>query len=232
MIGFNIFSLLAYLILYGVAGSLSIRGFYTITVVIFLQSAKSYKMFLVFLQYYNTLIVAEVNRAEQDSLVSQLLPTQVFEMLKNSSINSKIELTNTYDDVTLLFADIAGFTKYSSTVKPVQVVDMLRSLFTEFDKCCLRYNVYKVYTIGDCYVVLGFLNAAKRNPVNEAKNVVKMGLSMIDIIRTVREKIDFDELDMRIGIHTVLHTLIFRDPLLEELLEQISFDTTYTERMY
>ncbi len=80
---------------------------------------------------------------------------------------------------------------------------MLRSLFTEFDKCCLKFKVYKVYTIGDCYVVMGFTNAYKRNPVEEANNVVRMGLSMIQIIRTVRELIDFPELDMRIGIHTV-----------------------------
>jgi len=105
--------------------------------------------------------------------------------------------------VTLLFADISGFTKYSSSVSAEQVVNMLRSLFTEFDKCCLKFKVYKVYTIGDCYVVMGFTNAYKRNPVEEANNVVRMGLSMIQIIRTVRELIDFPELDMRIGIHTV-----------------------------
>jgi len=40
---------------------------------------------------------------------------------------------------------------------------MLRNLFTEFDKLCQRYNVYKMYTIGDCYVVMGFTNSAKRN---------------------------------------------------------------------
>jgi len=40
---------------------------------------------------------------------------------------------------------------------------MLRNLFTEFDKLCQKYNVYKMYTIGDCYVVMGFTNSAKRN---------------------------------------------------------------------
>lgn len=116
---------------------------------------------------------------------------------------NKLDLTDEFDDVTLLFADIAGFTKYSSSVTANQVVFMLRSLFTEFDKCCLRYKVYKVYTIGDCYVVMGFTNAARRNPVEEAKNVVKMGLSMIEIIRQERDKVGFKDLDMRIGIHTV-----------------------------
>ena len=80
---------------------------------------------------------------------------------------------------------------------------MLTKLFTKFDKECVRYKVYKVYTIGDCYVVLGFINANQRNPVEEAKNVVKMGLSMIEIIRIVRTEANFNLLDMRIGIHTV-----------------------------
>lgn len=50
--------------------------------------------------------------------------------------------------MTILFADIAGFTKFSSSVTPSEVVQMLRELFIEFDKICLKYNVYKLYTIG------------------------------------------------------------------------------------
>jgi class 3 adenylate cyclase len=124
-----------------------------------------------------------------------------------------LALTDEFQDVTLLYADIAGFTKYSSSVTPAQVVIMLRNLFTEFDKSCLKYKVYKVYTIGDCYVVMGFTNALKRNPVEEAKNVVKMGLSMIEIIRNVRNIINFHDLDMRIGIHTVKIFFIFKKNL-------------------
>ena len=81
---------------------------------------------------------------------------------------------------------------------------MLKNLFTEFDKVCVKHQVYKVYTIGDCYVVMGFLQAKDRDPVREANNVVRMGLSMIDIIRKVRILINFNDLDMRIGIHTVI----------------------------
>ena len=135
---------------------------------------------------------------------------KAFERLKNTNALSKFDLTDEFDDVTLLFADIAGFTKYSSSVNAEQVVTMLRSLFTEFDKCCLKFKVYKVYTIGDCYVVMGFTNAQKRNPVEEAANVVKMGLNMIQIIRTVRNVINFHDLDMRIGIHTVKNVFFLR----------------------
>lgn len=83
----------------------------------------------------------------------------------------KLELSDIIENCTLLFADIAGFTAYSSSVSPEQVVRMLRSLMTEFDKEALRHNVYKVYTIGgkflfilDCYVVMGLNNLNNRQP--------------------------------------------------------------------
>lgn len=86
---------------------------------------------------------------------------------------------------------------------------MLRDLFTEFDKMCLSYNLYKVYTIGDCYVVSGLFNPNEvRDPVEEAINVLCMGFSMIDIIKRVRNKLNFHKLDMRIGIHTVIFFLL------------------------
>lgn len=80
---------------------------------------------------------------------------------------------------------------------------MLRNLFTEFDKICLKYLVYKLYTIGDCYVVMGLISANDRNPAQEAKNVVEMGYRMLEKIRKVRNLVNHQNLDMRIGIHTV-----------------------------
>ena len=65
--------------------------------------------------------------------------------------------------------------------------------------------MYKVYTIGDCYVVLGFINSANRKPELEALNTVKLGLEMVEIIGDVRKKINFPGLDMRIGVHTVFN---------------------------
>lgn len=131
-----------------------------------------------------------------------MLPKHAYEKLKNQNIENKLELTERFEGATILFADIKGFTSYSNKNTPVQVVKMLRQLFEEFDKLCLRYNVYKVYTIGDCYVVLGFTNCYQRDYLQEAKNVVNMGLAMVETIQRVREVLDFPDLDMRIGVHT------------------------------
>ena len=67
----------------------------------------------------------------------------------------KLELSDVIENATLLFADISGFTAYSSSVSAEHVVDMLKELMTEFDKAAILNQVYKVYTIGDCYVALG-----------------------------------------------------------------------------
>ncbi|EGR32591.1 hypothetical protein IMG5_076210 [Ichthyophthirius multifiliis] len=92
---------------------------------------------------------------------------------------------------------------------------MLRELFTKFDQKCQQNKVYKLYTIGDCYVVMGLINIKNRNYIQEAQNgkkkkiknikiqkVINLGFSMIEIIQEVRQIINYDELDMRIGIHT------------------------------
>jgi phospholipid-translocating ATPase len=56
--------------------------------------------------------------------------------LRDSTIFNKSDLIDEFHDVTMLFADIKGFTEYSNTQKPEGVVTMLRNLFTEFDKMC------------------------------------------------------------------------------------------------
>jgi len=142
-----------------------------------------------------------MKKNQQNDLIVNLLPSHILEkFLRNP--HEKLNLTDKFDNVTILFADIAGFTKYSSTVSPTQVVSVLKDLFTEFDKLCLENSVYKLYTIGDCYVVLSLIDAEDRNIDREAMNVVNMGFQMIEIIKDVKKK-NFLDIDMRIGIHTV-----------------------------
>ena len=109
-----------------------------------------------------------------------------------------------FQNVTILFADIVNFTKYSGSVTPTEVVDMLRELFTAFDKLALEFNVFKLYTIGDCYVVIGLVNSQNRDYMEESRNVLKMGFAMIETIKEINAKDPkYSELNMRIGIHTV-----------------------------
>jgi class 3 adenylate cyclase len=132
------------------------------------------------------------------SFVDRLLPKHVQDYAASDEL-----VGETAENVTLLFADIVGFTSYSAGKTPQEVVSMLSQLFTAFDKECSRLNLYKVYTIGDCYVVMSFLDKnARVSPERECASVVELGFRMIEIIGRVREEIKFDGLHMRIGVHT------------------------------
>ena len=155
---------------------------------------------------YNAVKLNIYHKNQQESLITYLLPPHIFSALtQNNSNNSggSNQIVDIIDNVTILFADIAGFTKYSSSVSALEVLSMLRELFTEFDKLCLNYKVYKLYTIGDCYVVLGFLDIKNRDPSMELLKVLMVAFNMIEIITNVKRRINFNDLNMRIGIHTV-----------------------------
>jgi len=58
-----------------------------------------------------------------------------------------------FPSVAILFADIVGFTKLSATMKPTELVGMLNEVFSTFDALVEKYDLNKVKTIGDCYMV-------------------------------------------------------------------------------
>ena len=180
----NYNSLASFLIFFGLGGSFVLMGNY-----VYLNSEVA---------NFNNYTLGAKTSAKIAEFVDRLLPKHVRESVGNSQT-----IGETASDVTLLFADIVGFTEYSSTRTPEEVVNMLSKLFTAFDKECSKLNLYKVYTIGDCYVVMSFLDLNDRlSPQRECLNVVELGFKMIEIIARVRKEIGFDRLHMRIGIHT------------------------------
>lgn len=149
---------------------------------------------------FNNNIYSGVKDAQIDNFVDRLLPKHV----QRNIGNPVSEYGDVLDDVTLLFADIVGFTKYSAGKSPQEVVNLLSKLFTEFDKECLKLGLYKMYTIGDCYVVMSTTDKDFRMSAREeCELVVKLALSMISVITTVRKALNYEDLHMRIGIHTV-----------------------------
>ena len=150
---------------------------------------------------HNLNIANSIKKTQQKTLVRYLLPIHIHhQFIENPS--AKLELIENFNDVTILFADIKGFTDFSAHHPAHVVVNMLRDLFTEFDKLCLQNDVYKLYTIGDCYVALGLIDANERNVEEEARNVIQFAFDMINAIKSVRKK--NPELEMRIGIHIVI----------------------------
>ncbi|KAK4306785.1 hypothetical protein Pmani_021408 [Petrolisthes manimaculis] len=103
-----------------------------------------------------------------------------------------------HDEVTMLFSDIVGFTSICSTATPLMVINMLQSLYTQFDAFCGHLDVYKVETIGDAYCVAGNLH---RRSSWHAHQVAWMALKMMDSC-TSHTTHDGQPIQMRIGLHT------------------------------
>jgi class 3 adenylate cyclase len=125
-----------------------------------------------------------------------MMPKNVVDMLKDQN-----HVTEDIQDVSILYADIAGFTQWSSDKLPDEVVSMLSNLFTEFDHQCVIHDVYKVHTIGDCYVALGYTGNTSRSVTTECFNLAMFALQLVSTIHEVNEKHGIN-LNMRIGIHT------------------------------
>ncbi|CAP29218.2 Protein CBR-ACY-4 [Caenorhabditis briggsae] len=103
-----------------------------------------------------------------------------------------------YEDISILFADICGFTNLASEYNPKDLVLMLNELFARFDKVASIHQCMRIKILGDCYYcVCGVPEYQK----NHAINTVEMGRDMIEAIRLVRE-MTLVNVNMRVGIHT------------------------------
>lgn len=103
-----------------------------------------------------------------------------------------------HENVSILFADIVGFTAISSNCPAPQLVQTLNELFARFDKLAEKYHQLRIKILGDCYYAIS--GAPEERP-DHAVLCVHMGLSMVEAIKSVREKTK-STVDMRVGVHT------------------------------
>nr|UQK61951.1 soluble guanylate cyclase 2 [Choanoeca flexa] len=139
----------------------------------------------------------EMNRekARVEELLHGILPPAIANQLAKG-IRPEAER---HRSVTILFSDIVGFTKLSSSVKPQSVMNMLNELFSKFDELCDKHEVFKVETIGDAYmVVCGLPTPNERHPVNMAR----FAIDMASTARTVKSPVDGSPLQIRVGMHS------------------------------
>ncbi len=150
-------------------------------------------------ELYNR-VVAEQKVSER--LLLNVLPHAIAERLKGRpevTAESFTELiADSFAEVTVLFADIVEFTKFSVGVSPEVLVDILNDIFTRFDTIADKHGLEKIKTIGDCYM------AAAGIPVpvtDHAIRAANMALDMIEAVERYNEHSNYS-LRVRIGIST------------------------------
>jgi len=136
-------------------------------------------------------------RVEQDraeTLLLNILPRSIADKLKADSAT----IADQFAAASILFADIVDFTPLSERLQPAEVVGMLDHLFTHFDDLADRYEVEKIKTIGDCYMVA----AGVPTPRDDHARV--MGLLALDMREAMRSEdaVGHLGLQLRIGINS------------------------------
>jgi class 3 adenylate cyclase/CheY-like chemotaxis protein len=136
----------------------------------------------------------KMEQEKSDKLLLNILPESIAKRLKNG----ESPIADDFEEATVLFADLAGFTKLSSTISATDVVMQLNSIFSLFDGLLIKYSLEKIKTIGDCYMLVGGLPNPHKNHAN---SVARMALEMLDTIEQINTKTD-QSLKVRIGINS------------------------------
>lgn len=137
----------------------------------------------------------EAEQARSEKLLLNILPPAIAERLKNN----EAVIADRHPMVTVLFADIVGFTPWAAKTPADALVARLNRIFSRFDDISAEHGLEKIKTIGDAYMLCGGIEG---DPEEGAKSVVLAGLEMIRAIAEEGENEAGPPLSLRVGIHT------------------------------
>ncbi|XP_017313965.1 adenylate cyclase type 7 isoform X1 [Ictalurus punctatus] len=158
----------------------------------------------------------EIEKRQQENLLQSVLPVYIsMEMklaimerckCKDKEAQQRLVKDNNFhslyvkrhENVSILYADIVGFTRLASDCSPKELVIMLNELFGKFDQIAKENECMRIKILGDCYYCVSGLPVSLPK---HAKNCVKMGLDMCEAIKRVREATGVD-INMRVGVHS------------------------------
>uniref|UniRef100_A0A9L0RS56 Adenylate cyclase type 3 n=1 Tax=Equus caballus TaxID=9796 RepID=A0A9L0RS56_HORSE len=173
----------------------------------YMADRKHRKAFLEARQSLEVKMNLEEQSQQQENLMLSILPKHVADemlkdMKKDESQKDQQQFNTMYmyrhENVSILFADIVGFTQLSSACSAQELVKLLNELFARFDKLAAKYHQLRIKILGDCYYCICGLPDYRED---HAVCSILMGLAMVEAISYVREKTKTG-VDMRVGVHT------------------------------
>ena len=136
----------------------------------------------------------EKEKGRTEKLLLNVLPIAIADRLQKGE---KVE-AETFPEVTVLFADVVGFTKLAAELGPRSVTNLLNELFEIFDDLAEKYKLEKIKTIGDCYMAVA--GVPDRSPTH-AQQMADFSLEALSILKSQNQKLSRN-LQIRIGMHS------------------------------
>lgn len=134
----------------------------------------------------------EQQRSER--LLLNILPPSIAKRL----LQQHQTIADNFAEVTVLFADIVGFTQLSTQLSAAEVVNLLNQVFSRFDELAETYGLEKIKTIGDAYMVVAGL---PQHRTDHASAIAQMALAMQQALKDLNAQNGYN-LEIRVGIHT------------------------------
>lgn len=136
----------------------------------------------------------KLQQEQTEKLLLNILPEAIASQLKQSGKT----IARQFDNVSVLFADLVGFTEFTTQFSPIEVVEVLNEVFSRFDFLTEKYRLEKIKTIGDAYMVVGGLPEPRRD---HAEAIANMALEMLTMLQEFNRRTQ-NTLQLRIGINS------------------------------
>jgi class 3 adenylate cyclase len=136
-----------------------------------------------------------IQQQQTERLLLNVLPQSIVTQLQTADTTT---IADQFDQVSILFADLVGFTSFAATLSPVALLEVLNLIFSEFDALTERHGLEKIKTLGDAYMVVGGVPS----PCPEhARKIARMALDMQRAIARLNQTQGYN-FQLRIGINS------------------------------
>lgn len=145
-------------------------------------------------QKERTMDALQIEQARSEKLLLNILPAPIAARLKNNDMR----IADSYENVSILFADLVGFTKLSANMPAAELVELLNQIFSHFDALTTQAGLEKIKTMGDAYMVVSGVPEPRDDHAHALVNLAFNMQQALDLIAQARAV----DLKMRIGIHS------------------------------